>query len=65
MKTQFGVMYDFKGRRDSDEFKTKLQAFKFALSMADKGATKIFIDEFNQENDTVNYYKLSKNSDQN
>jgi len=56
-------MYDFKGRRDSEEFNTRSQAFKFALSMADKGAKKIFVDEFNQDGDIINYYNLSKNSD--
>lgn len=65
MKNIYSVMYDSKKTRarECDEFKTKLAAFKHAIKMSDQHGTKIFVDEINEEGDTINYYHISKNND--
>jgi len=55
---RFDVMYTLDNVRDFQEFSTKTQAMKFALKMRAKGAEKIFVDTYDDDDDLVDYKNI-------
>ena len=57
--SRFEVAYTPAGKSDDfrefEEFSTKKQAEKFARDMVAKGATKVFVDQYDRDGDLINY----------
>ena len=57
---KYDVMYTINGGREVEEFMTKAQAMKFALKIKAKGAEKIFVDTYNEDDDLVDYKNIQE-----
>jgi hypothetical protein len=51
-------MFSLNDVRDFQEFDTKKQAMKFALKIKAKGAEKIFLDTYDDDDDLVDYQHI-------
>ena len=58
--SRFDVAYTLGGNREIEEFDTKAQAMRYARDMVAKGATKVFVDQFDKEGDCIWYQNISK-----
>jgi len=61
MKKTYDVAYGKTESREIEDFSTKAQAIKFAFQMADKNQKTIFINEYDEDGDLINYYLIQKN----
>jgi len=59
---RYEIAYTLKKQREFEEFKTKRSALAFAKRIIKKGATKVFLDVYDTENDLIQYKHLTKES---
>ena len=57
---KYDVMYTINGGREVEEFNTKAQAMRFALKMKAKGAEKIFLDTYDEDDDLIDYKNIQE-----
>ena len=57
---RYDVLYSLDGVRDFKDFSTKKQAMKFVFEMKAKGAEKIFVDTYDDDDDLVNYEQIAE-----
>ena len=52
---EYEVMYTLKGNRYAEHFKRKSQATAFIKKIIAQGATKIFLDTYDEDNDLIDF----------